>query len=136
MPGRDTVPFSTEAMKASLLRLQNEWETVQASREGCDLSISNRRLRTRCAGRRRARQSSMLIGRCTCEGFLRSESRNRSLRSFFVPRIVTRWMTGRAASGRGRFGTRQNSKTEAPIVSSLDDHLRRRHGSFSNDDEH
>ena len=33
MPGRDTVPFSTEAMKASLLRLQNEWETVQASRD-------------------------------------------------------------------------------------------------------
>ena len=32
MPGRDTVPFSTEAMKASLLRLQNEWEAVQASR--------------------------------------------------------------------------------------------------------
>jgi hypothetical protein len=33
MPGRDTVPFSTEAMKASLLRLQNAWETVQASRD-------------------------------------------------------------------------------------------------------
>src|SRR5271169_4655262 len=33
MPGRDTVPFSTEAMKASLLRLQNEWETVQASHD-------------------------------------------------------------------------------------------------------
>jgi hypothetical protein len=33
MPGRDTVPFSTEAMNASLLRLQNEWETVQTSRD-------------------------------------------------------------------------------------------------------
>jgi len=33
MPRRDTVPFSTEAMKASLDRLQNEWETVQASRD-------------------------------------------------------------------------------------------------------
>jgi len=33
MPGRNTVPFSTEAMKASLLRLQNEWETVQSSRD-------------------------------------------------------------------------------------------------------
>ena len=33
MPGRDTVPFSTEAMKASLLRLRNEWETVQTSRD-------------------------------------------------------------------------------------------------------
>lgn len=27
-----TIPFSTEAMKATLLRLQNEWETVQATR--------------------------------------------------------------------------------------------------------
>ena len=27
------IPFSAEAMKASLLRLQNEWDTVQASRE-------------------------------------------------------------------------------------------------------
>jgi len=25
------IPFSTEAMKANLLRLQNEWESVQAS---------------------------------------------------------------------------------------------------------
>ena len=27
------VPFSTEAVKANLLRLQNEWETVQASHD-------------------------------------------------------------------------------------------------------
>ena len=27
----NTIPFSTEAMKANLLRLQNEWEAVQAS---------------------------------------------------------------------------------------------------------
>ena len=27
------IPFSTEALQASLLRLQNEWETVQASRD-------------------------------------------------------------------------------------------------------
>jgi hypothetical protein len=27
------IPFSSEAMKANLLRLQNEWETVQASRD-------------------------------------------------------------------------------------------------------
>ena len=35
MRGRElaTVPFSTEALKANLLRLQNEWETVQASRD-------------------------------------------------------------------------------------------------------
>jgi hypothetical protein len=29
----NTIPFSTEAMKAALLRLQNEWEMVQASRD-------------------------------------------------------------------------------------------------------
>ena len=35
MVGREptTIPFSTEALKADLLRLQNEWETVQASRD-------------------------------------------------------------------------------------------------------
>ena len=34
-PGREptTIPFSTEALKANLLRLQNEWEAVQASRD-------------------------------------------------------------------------------------------------------
>jgi hypothetical protein len=31
--GPDTVPFTKDAMKASLLRLQNEWEAVQASRD-------------------------------------------------------------------------------------------------------
>jgi hypothetical protein len=33
MRGREptTIPFSTEAMKSNLLRLQNEWATVQAS---------------------------------------------------------------------------------------------------------
>ena len=30
---RTTIPFSTEALKANLLRLQNEWETVQASHD-------------------------------------------------------------------------------------------------------
>ena len=28
-----TIPFSTDALQANLLRLQNEWETVQVSRE-------------------------------------------------------------------------------------------------------
>ena len=28
-----TLPFSTKALRANLLRLQNEWETVQASRD-------------------------------------------------------------------------------------------------------
>ena len=35
MLGREPtdIPFSAEAMKAALLRLQNEWETVQSSRD-------------------------------------------------------------------------------------------------------
>ena len=35
MLGREptTIPFSTEAMRACLLRLEREWETVQTSRE-------------------------------------------------------------------------------------------------------
>jgi hypothetical protein len=35
MLGREPaiIPFSTEALKANLLRLQNEWETVQANRD-------------------------------------------------------------------------------------------------------
>jgi hypothetical protein len=35
MLGREptTIPFSTEAMKANLLRLQNEWDTYQAARD-------------------------------------------------------------------------------------------------------
>ena len=35
MLGREptAIPFSNEAMKTNLLRLQNEWETVQASRD-------------------------------------------------------------------------------------------------------
>ena len=30
---RTTIPFSTGAMRATLLQLQNEWETVQASHD-------------------------------------------------------------------------------------------------------
>jgi hypothetical protein len=35
MPGREaaTIPFSTEALKANLLRLEGEWEMVQAQRD-------------------------------------------------------------------------------------------------------
>lgn len=32
-PAPATIPFSTEAFKANLLRLQNEWQTVQADRD-------------------------------------------------------------------------------------------------------
>ena len=35
MPGREptAIPFSTEALRANLLRLQNEWETYQTTRD-------------------------------------------------------------------------------------------------------
>jgi hypothetical protein len=35
MPGREPtpIPFSTEALRASLLRLEGEWEMVQASHD-------------------------------------------------------------------------------------------------------
>ena len=63
------IPFSTAALKANLLRLQNEWETLQASRErdavyGYLAAVFEL---VYVVGRR-ARQSSVLIGRCTCEG--------------------------------------------------------------------
>ena len=89
MLGQPTaIPFSAEAMKASLLRPQNEWETVSdhsGPRRG--LRLSNRRFRTRrLVGAKRVGQSTVLIGRCTCEGILWSGSQNRSRPSFIVRR--------------------------------------------------
>ena len=81
MLGREptTIPFSTEALQANLLRLQNEWETVQASR---DRNAIYQYLAAvfelvDVVGEERVRQSSVLIGRCTCEGTIRLESPNR-----------------------------------------------------------
>ena len=78
MPGRDTVPFSPEAMKASLLRLQNEWETVQASHDrGAIYQYLAAVFELVSDGRWKARQSLAPVERCICEGILRSGSRNR-----------------------------------------------------------
>jgi hypothetical protein len=80
MSGREpiTIPFSTEALKANLLRLQNEWETVQASHDRdaiywylaavFELVIwwDQERKAVNRARRRR-----------NCEGILRPESQNR-----------------------------------------------------------
>ena len=52
-------------------------------------------------GRRRVGPSTVPIGRCTCEGTIRSGSRNRSRPSFIARPIMTRSMTGRGANGRG-----------------------------------
>ena len=73
-----TIPFSTEALQANLLRLQNEWETVQASRDrnaiyGYLTAVFE--LVTWWA--RRGKQPTVLIGHCTCEGKTRLESPNR-----------------------------------------------------------
>src|ERR1700722_7677359 len=64
-----TIPFSTEALQANLLRLQNERETVQASRDRDAIyQYLNSIFELVHGGRRRARQSSVLIGRFACEG--------------------------------------------------------------------
>jgi hypothetical protein len=104
MLGREptAIPFSVEAMRASLLRLEEEWEMVQASydrdaaygyltavfelvswwaQEGRAVNRANRALRLR--------------------GYSRVRQPNRSGPSFIVRLIVTRSMTGRGANGRG-----------------------------------
>ena len=64
-----TVPFTTEAMRANLLRLENEWETVQASRyrNAIYQYLTAVFGLVRC-GRRKVRQSTVPVGPCTCEG--------------------------------------------------------------------
>ena len=73
-----TIPLLTEALQANLLRLQNDWETVQASR-GRDAIYQylNSIFELVSWWRRRIGQSTVLSGPCTCEGILRSESPNR-----------------------------------------------------------
>ena len=85
MPGRErtAVPFSTEAMRANLLRLQNEWEAVQASRcRDAVYGYLTAIFELVSWWDRRARQSSVLVGRCTCAGTIQIESRNPSQPSF------------------------------------------------------
>ena len=81
MLGREptTIPFSTEAMKASLDRLQNEWETVQASRERDAIYQYLTAVFELVAW---WAQEGRAVDRAhrprTCEGILRSGSQNRS----------------------------------------------------------
>jgi hypothetical protein len=75
MLGREppTILFSSEALQATLLRLQNEWETVQASRDrGAIYQYLAAVFEIVMAWQRRVRPSSALIGPCTCEGTNRS----------------------------------------------------------------
>ena len=63
------IPFSTEALQANLLRLQNEWERYKpAVSEMPFMDIWPPFWNWSHGGTRRARQSSVLIERCTCEG--------------------------------------------------------------------
>ena len=74
------IPFSTKAMRTNLLRLQNEWETVQASRnwDAIFQYLTAVFEILRVWGQRRVRPSSALIGPCICEGILRLENPSRS----------------------------------------------------------
>ena len=82
MRGREpnTVPFSTEAMRANLLRLENEWETVQASRDRDAIyQYLNSLFELVSWWSEEDRAVTLLVGRCTCEGTTRQENRNRLL---------------------------------------------------------
>ena len=74
-----TIPFSTEALKANFLRLQNEWETVQSSH---DRNAIYQYLATVFElvvwWAKEDRAVNVLVGRCACEGILRLETRSRS----------------------------------------------------------
>ena len=65
-----TIPFSTEAMKANLLRLQNEWEKVQASRDrGAIYQYLTAVFElVTCVGAGGQGSRVVLVGHCTCEG--------------------------------------------------------------------
>ena len=81
MLGREptAIPFSAEAMKASLLRLQNEWETVQASRDRDAIyQYLTAVFETVMAWAKEGKAVKRALGRCTCEGIHRSGSRNHS----------------------------------------------------------
>ena len=93
MLGRETaIPFSAEAMKASLLRLQNEWEAVQASRE-----------------RNAIYQYLTAVFETVIAWAKEGKAVKRA--SFVALPILKRSMIGRGTNGRGFCGTRHNTRT-------------------------
>jgi hypothetical protein len=73
-----TIPFLTEALKANLLRLQNEWETVQASRDrGAIYQYLTAVFEIVMVWAQEGKAVNALIGHCTCGGILRLQNRNR-----------------------------------------------------------
>jgi hypothetical protein len=122
MHGREvaTIPFSTEALKANLLRLEGEWEDYQGRRgrdgiysyltavfelvvwwdqEGKAVNHASRALHLR--------------------GHSSIRERNLSRPSFIARLIVKKPMTGPGANGHGCCGTRQNSRTSMNLCSIL-----------------
>ena len=72
------IPFSAEAMRASLLRLGGEWETVQASRDrDAVYGYLTAVFELVSWWAKREKPSNAPIGRCTCVGTTRQESPNR-----------------------------------------------------------
>jgi len=107
--GNGTIAFSTDAMRASLLRLENDWEIVQASR-GRDaiygyLSTVYELVEWWA---QEGKQSNVLVGRCTCGGIRSLGSRSLSQASSVARPIRIRSMTGPLANGRGCCATLQN----------------------------
>ena len=99
-------------MKANLLRLQNEWETVQASRDRDAIYqylTAVFELVTWWAQEGRAVDRAYRALRL--RGYSRSESQNRSRPSFVARLIRQKLMIGRGANGPVCCGTRRNTRT-------------------------
>ena len=114
MLGREpnAIPFSTAALEANLLRLRNEWETVQPAGTGMR-SMDTWPLFSKpsLGGHMRVGQLSALTGRCTYGGILRLGSRKRLPLSSFARPIQIRPITARKANGREYCGTPRKLKT-------------------------
>ena len=113
MLGREptAIPFSAEAMRASLLRLQNEWETMQASRErNAIYRYLTAVFETVMAWAKEGKAVNRASRALHLGGTLRSESQN-PLQPSFVARLIQQGsMIGRGANGRVCCGTRRNSR--------------------------
>ena len=71
------IPFSTEALRASLLRLEEEWETVQTSRERTAIyQYLAAVFETVMAWAKEEKPSTVHLGHCTSEDTIRLGSLN------------------------------------------------------------
>ena len=113
MLGREPtpIPFSTEALRASLLRLEKEWETFQATRDrdaiyGYLTAVFETVMAWTLEGRAvdRAHRALHLRGHSI------QRSQNPSRPSFVARLIRQRLMTAREANGPVCCGTRRNTR--------------------------